>query len=49
MVGLLLEAFAGEGALVLGLDETLEQRYGRKISARGVYRYLRCAPPMKPS
>ena len=24
--------------LVVGIDETLERRYGRKISARGVYR-----------
>jgi hypothetical protein len=23
---------------VVGIDETLERRYGRKISARGVYR-----------
>src|SRR5918995_488954 len=39
LLGLLLEAFvAGEGALILGLDETLERRYGKKISARGVYR-----------
>ena len=36
--GLLLEAFAGEGPLILGLDETLERRYGKKISARGIYR-----------
>ena len=28
----------GGGPLVLGLDETLERRYGKKISARGVYR-----------
>src|SRR5829696_6850122 len=38
LLGLLLEAFVGEGPLVLGLDETLERRYGKKISARGVYR-----------
>jgi DDE superfamily endonuclease len=39
LLGLLLEAFVvGDRALVLGLDETLERRYGRKISARGVYR-----------
>jgi hypothetical protein len=39
LLGLLLEAFVvGEGPLVLGIDETLERRYGRKISARGVYR-----------
>ena len=40
LLGLLLEAFVvGEGGpLIVGLDETLERRYGKKISARGVYR-----------
>src|SRR3712207_5810858 len=38
LLGLLLEAFVGEGPLILGIDETLERRYGRKISAKGVYR-----------
>ena len=39
LLGLLLEAFVPEGApLIVGIDETLERRYGRKISARGVYR-----------
>jgi hypothetical protein len=39
LLGLLLEAFVAEGSpLVVGVDETLERRYGKKISARGVYR-----------
>jgi len=38
LLGLLLEAFVGEGPLILGIDETLERRYGKKIAARGVYR-----------
>jgi len=39
LLGLLVEAFVGEGSpLVVGIDETLERRYGRKIAARGVYR-----------
>jgi hypothetical protein len=39
LLGLLLEAFVPEGGpLVGGIDKTLERRYGRKISARGVYR-----------
>ncbi len=42
LLGLLLEAFVGEGPLILGIDETLERRWGKKISAKGVYRYLRC-------
>jgi hypothetical protein len=36
---LLVETFVSEGGpLVVGIDETLERRYGKKISARGVYR-----------
>src|ERR687894_429572 len=38
LLGLLLEAFVGEGPLIVGIDETLERRWGKKISARGVYR-----------
>jgi DDE superfamily endonuclease len=38
LLGVLLEAFVGEGPLILGVDETLERRYGKKISAKGVYR-----------
>jgi hypothetical protein len=39
LLGLLLEAFVVEkGALILGVDETLERRWGKKISAKGVYR-----------
>jgi hypothetical protein len=39
LLRLLVETFVREGGpLVVGIDETLEQRYGRKIAARGVYR-----------
>ena len=39
LLGLLVETFVPEGGpLVLGIDETLERRYGKKIAARGVYR-----------
>ena len=39
LLGLLVEAFVPEGSpLVVGIDDTLERRYGKKISARGVYR-----------
>ncbi len=34
----LLDAFAPEGPLVFGLDDTIERRWGRKIRARGIYR-----------
>jgi hypothetical protein len=38
LLGLLVEAFTPEGPLVVGIDETLERRRGRKIVAKGVYR-----------
>jgi DDE superfamily endonuclease len=38
LLGLLVEAFAPEGPLVVGIDETLERRRGKKIAAKGVYR-----------
>ena len=39
LLGLVVEAFVPEGSpLVVGIDETLERRYGKKIAARGVYR-----------
>jgi hypothetical protein len=39
LLGLLVEMFVPEGdALVVGIDETLERRYGKKIAAKGVYR-----------
>jgi hypothetical protein len=38
LFGLLVTAFAPHGPLVVGLDETVERRRGRKISAAGIYR-----------
>ncbi len=38
LLGLLLAAFVPSGPLVLGLDDTIERRTGRKISAKGIYR-----------
>jgi len=38
LLGLLVEAFVPEGPLVVGIDETLERRRGKKISAKGIYR-----------
>jgi hypothetical protein len=39
LLGLLVEVFVPEGdPLVVGIDETLERRWGKKISAKGVYR-----------
>ncbi len=38
LMGLLVEAFVPEGPVVVGIDETLERRYGKKIRVKGVYR-----------
>jgi DDE superfamily endonuclease len=39
LLGLLVEMFVPEGEpLVVGIDETLERRWGKKIAAKGVYR-----------
>jgi hypothetical protein len=38
LLGLLVEAFIPDGPLVVGVDETLERRQGKKIAAKGIYR-----------
>ena len=38
LLGLLVEAFVPDGPLVVGVDETLERRQGKKIAAKGIYR-----------
>ena len=38
LLRLLLATFAPRGPLVLGLDDTIERRWGAKIRARGIYR-----------
>jgi len=38
LLGLLVEAFVADGPLVVGVDETLERRQGKKIAAKGIYR-----------
>ena len=35
---LLIQAFTPEGPVIIGLDDTLERRWGAKIKARGIYR-----------
>ena len=37
LLGRLVAAFAPEGPLVFGVDETLERRRGTKIAAKGIY------------
>jgi hypothetical protein len=34
----LLDCFLGDGPVVIGIDETLERRWGSKIRKRGIYR-----------
>src|SRR5215210_6297708 len=38
LFGLLLDAFAPEGPVVVGLDDTIERRRGKRITAKGIYR-----------
>jgi hypothetical protein len=38
LLGLLLDAFVPRGPVVLGLDDTIERRRGKRISAKGIYR-----------
>ena len=38
LLRLLVAAFAPDGPLVFGVDETLERRRGRKIAPKGIYR-----------
>src|SRR5918997_162666 len=38
LLALLVRAFAPAGPVVIGLDDTLERRWGRRIRARGIYR-----------
>jgi hypothetical protein len=38
LLGLLVSTFAPEGALVFGIDDTIERRWGSCIRAKGIYR-----------
>jgi hypothetical protein len=38
LLGLLLDAFAPRGPVLLGLDDTIERRRGKRIRAKGIYR-----------
>ncbi len=38
LLGRVVGAFAPQGPLVFGLDDTIERRWGSKIKARGIYR-----------
>jgi len=38
LLGLLISRFAPTGPIVLGVDDTIERRRGKRISAKGIYR-----------
>src|SRR5215217_6986989 len=38
LLGLMLDAFVPAGPVILGLDDTIERRRGKRISAKGIYR-----------
>jgi hypothetical protein len=38
LLGLLVATFVPSGPVVIGVDDTLERRWGKRIAARGVYR-----------
>jgi hypothetical protein len=38
LLGLLVDAFVPAGPVLLGLDDTIERRRGKRISAKGIYR-----------
>jgi hypothetical protein len=38
LLSLLIDTFAPEGVLVMGLDDTIERRRGERIRAKGIYR-----------
>ncbi len=38
LLGLLVAAFVPTGPVVLGIDDTIERRPGKRISAKGIYR-----------
>jgi DDE superfamily endonuclease len=38
LLGLLVRTFATSGPILVGLDDTIERRWGKQIQARGIYR-----------
>jgi DDE superfamily endonuclease len=38
LLGLLVQRFAPQGPIVLGIDDTIERRRGKRIQAKGIYR-----------
>ncbi|WP_246660656.1 transposase [Nitratireductor sp. XY-223] len=38
LLHLLVAGLSGNGPIIIGLDDTIERRWGKRISARGIYR-----------
>jgi hypothetical protein len=38
LLGLVVERLVPDGPIVIGMDDTIERRWGRRIQARGIYR-----------
>lgn len=38
LLSLIVERLVPDGPIVIGMDDTIERRWGRRISARGIYR-----------
>lgn len=38
LLGIIVERLVPDGPVVIGMDDTIERRWGRKITARGIYR-----------
>src|SRR5918993_2126430 len=38
LLGLLVEVFVPDGPIVMAIDDTIERRWGRRITAKGIYR-----------
>jgi hypothetical protein len=38
LLSILVRTFATDGVIVMGLDDTIERRWGQRIAARGIYR-----------
>jgi hypothetical protein len=38
LLSILVKTFAAEDALVVGVDDTIERRWGKQVATRGIYR-----------
>jgi hypothetical protein len=38
LLGMIIDRLVPDGRVVIGMDDTIERRWGRRISARGIYR-----------